>query len=211
MSDLTVINDIATSRETIMRHMQYIGYETSKYENVGCHEIQIYCSQKHTDMLNMSFENSRNPAYLGRVFVFYNVFHSAFRVNNMHDIVEQYKLQYALDNKDTIVIINKDPPNDTIQKLLKQLFDRDGIFIVVHSIAHLLFVVHDHSYVPKHEVLTKDEHEKVIQKWKADNLPVISRYDPVARAILLRPGSICRIERASKSTILEDYYYRYCI
>ena len=39
-----------------------------------------------------------------------------------------------------------------------------------------------------------------------DELPEISRYDPVAQAIGMRPGQICKIIRPSKTAITTDYY-----
>ena len=40
--------------------------------------------------------------------------------------------------------------------------------------------------------------------------PEISRFDPVARVIGLRPGQICKITRPSK-TAIESNYYRVCV
>ena len=37
-------------------------------------------------------------------------------------------------------------------------------------------------------------------------MPQISRYDPVAQAIGLRPGQICKITRPSKTAITSNYY-----
>jgi len=38
------------------------------------------------------------------------------------------------------------------------------------------------------------------------DLPSISRYDPVAQAIGMRPGEICKITRNSKTAITSDYF-----
>ena len=38
------------------------------------------------------------------------------------------------------------------------------------------------------------------------NFPDISRFDPVARAIGIRPGDVCHITRPSKTAIEADYY-----
>jgi DNA-directed RNA polymerase subunit H (RpoH/RPB5) len=40
--------------------------------------------------------------------------------------------------------------------------------------------------------------------------PEISRFDPVAQVIGLRPGQVCHILRASKTAITSDYY-RVCV
>ena len=45
---------------------------------------------------------------------------------------------------------------------------------------------------------------------KPELLPEISRFDPVAKAICIRPGQVCKITRPSK-TAIETNYYRICI
>jgi DNA-directed RNA polymerase subunit H (RpoH/RPB5) len=40
--------------------------------------------------------------------------------------------------------------------------------------------------------------------------PDISRFDPVARAIGIRPGQVCNIIRPSKTSITTNYY-RICL
>jgi len=37
-------------------------------------------------------------------------------------------------------------------------------------------------------------------------LPDISRFGPVAQAICIRPGEICKIQRSSRSAITSDFY-----
>ena len=41
-------------------------------------------------------------------------------------------------------------------------------------------------------------------------IPEISRFDPVALALLMRPKQICKITRSSKTSITFDFY-RICI
>ena len=43
-----------------------------------------------------------------------------------------------------------------------------------------------------------------------EELPEISRFDPVSLAIGLKPGDICKILRESK-TAINGVYYRYCV
>ena len=43
-----------------------------------------------------------------------------------------------------------------------------------------------------------------------NQLPEISRFDPVAQAIGMRPGNICEIIRPSKTAIYAPYY-RICV
>ena len=66
--------------------------------------------------------------------------------------------------------------------------------------------------VPSHRILSESEKEEVkkIYNIKEDSqFPEISRFDPVALAIGLRPNKVCEILRPSPTTI-ETKYYRLC-
>ena len=57
--------------------------------------------------------------------------------------------------------------------------------------------------------LNKTEKEFIMEKYKIINekqLPEISRFDPVASAIGLRPGELCEITRPSTTSITSKYY-----
>ena len=54
--------------------------------------------------------------------------------------------------------------------------------------------------------------EKVMRKYNlksVSQLPEISRFDPVALLIELRPGSVCKIDRNSVTSV-DSIYYRVC-
>jgi DNA-directed RNA polymerase subunit H (RpoH/RPB5) len=78
----------------------------------------------------------------------------------------------------------------------------------------LQFNILDHELVPPHIVLTDEEKNDFLKKYNIDTpktqVPQISRFDPVAGAIFLKPGQICKIIRPSK-TAIKGLYYRYCI
>ena len=68
-------------------------------------------------------------------------------------------------------------------------------------------------YVPKHTILTDAEVLELKKRYNINNtseLPEISRYDPVAQAIGMRPGQICKITRPSKTAITTEYYRVCC-
>ena len=80
-------------------------------------------------------------------------------------------------------------------------------------ISTLQYSVLDHNLVPKHIKLTREESDEFRVQYKIlddSNIPSISKFDPVAKAIGLRPGEICKIIRPSK-TVIESIYYRICI
>ena len=136
------------------------------------------------------------------------------RKDNLDQIIEDlYDIETVLEKKDTLVIISNDEPNDTILQKLKYLFDHSGIFLVINAIKRLQFNILEHALVPPHRVLLESEVETVMKRYNITSkiqFPDISRFDPVARVIGLRPGQVCHIIRPSK-TAIEANYYRVCI
>ena len=122
-------------------------------------------------------------------------------------------LTETLKKTDTLFIIIKDEPNETLINELKHIWERDGIFIVIENIKRLQFNILNHTLVPNHRVMLDSEVVDIMKKYNITNkiqFPDISRFDPVARAICLRPGHVCNIIRASK-TAIETNYYRICV
>ena len=68
-----------------------------------------------------------------------------------------------------------------------------------------------HKFVPRHLLLTKEESQKLLDKYKIDltDLPQIFENDPVAIAIGAKEGDIVRIIRDSNTTVKTIDYYRY--
>ena len=83
----------------------------------------------------------------------------------------------------------------------------------MHYIKRLQFNLLDHELVPLARVLSIDETNKLKEKYHihtVDKLPEISRFDPHALALNLRPGQVIQIIRKS-NTALEYNYYRVCV
>ena len=111
------------------------------------------------------------------------------------------------------MIIIKDDMNETMTNLLKHIWEQDGILIVIQSIKRLQFNILDHILVPSHRVLNNDEVAVVKDRYNImddTQFPDISRFDPVAQIIGIRPGQVCEIIRPSK-TAIKSYYYRICV
>lgn len=73
-------------------------------------------------------------------------------------------------------------------------------------------LVPDHVYVPKHEIMTKNEAEQVLKKFncKPTELPLIFVNDPAIMGLGVKPGDMIKITRRS-GTAGESLYYRYVV
>jgi len=136
------------------------------------------------------------------------------RPQQLKDIIEDlYELESILTKNDTLIIIINDEPNDTIISKLKYLYDHDGIFVVIHNIKRLQFNILQHKLIPDVSILTEQEVTNLKEKYNIKNvlqLPEISRFDPLALAICMRPNEVCKITRKS-ATALHSEFYRVCI
>ena len=70
----------------------------------------------------------------------------------------------------------------------------------------------EHMLVPKHEVLTKEEGENVLESYRARkrDMPLIRTNEDVAKYYNMKPGEITRIYRPSPLTC-ESIAYRLVI
>lgn len=120
--------------------------------------------------------------------------------------------------KDTIKIINeelnlhlKEINNNKIKNDLgydEKHFGNVSIF----DIKTLQYNILNHQIVPKHTIIRDDKDiQKILEmsNCNLDQLPVISKNDPVAKLKLGTNGDIFKIIRKSK-TCGEDTYYRVC-
>jgi DNA-directed RNA polymerase subunit H len=74
------------------------------------------------------------------------------------------------------------------------------------------FKIFDHDFVSKHELLTPEEKEEILEKYKMQpyQLPRINAYDPAIIAVGGKPGDIVRVIRKSQ-TAGKYVAYRYIV
>jgi len=172
---------------------------------------------KQNNQLDMLLETSaenvteENPSK--KIYIRYYLASRPAPKNLQEMIDDLFVLSETLTKKDTLFIIIKDEPNETLINELKHIWESEGIFIVVESIKRLQFNILNHALVPPHRVMLESEVADIMKKYNIYDkvqFPDISRFDPVARVIGLRPGQVCHIIRDSK-TAIETNYYRVCV
>lgn len=195
------------SRVTILDYMKTLNYDVEEYDNFSINEIDAMYSNNQLDMI------LKNTATDRKMYIMYYLA-KTLRAQSLDEIVEElYDVENVLTKKDTLVIIMDDEPNDTLRNKTKYLFEKYGVFVVVHNIKRLQFNILNHMWQPKVEILTPEETDALKTAYhlkSVQQLPEISRYDPLAMAIALRPNEVVKLIRNSQ-TALETVYYRVCI
>lgn len=210
-----LISQIYQSRKIILELMDKQGFDTLGYSNFSVSEVN---AMKQNNQLDMLLE-SKPPTTKGKtadgnkIYIRYYLA-KTIRPANIHEMIDDlFVLTETLKKNDTLYIIIKDNVNETLINELKHIWERDGIFIIIENIKCLQFNILNHILVPNHNVMKDNEVKDVMIKYNIidkNQFPDISRFDPVSRAIGLRPGQVCHIIRPSKTAIEADYY-RICV
>jgi len=205
-----LVSDIYTSRKIILELMGKQGYNIKDYSNFSVNEVN---SMKQNNQLDMLLETVEGAPKKRKMYIRYYLA-KAIRPANIHEMIDDlFVLTETLKKDDTLFVIIKDDPNETLVNELKHIWEKDGIFIVIESIKRLQFNILEHVLVPEHRVLSDSEVDDIMKKYNITDktqFPDISIFDPVARVIGLRPNQVCHIIRASK-TAIEANYYRVCV
>lgn len=190
------------SRNNLIQILEERGYKIDEYNEFSINDIGLMLTNKQLDLL---LDNTLG----NKIFVKYYLGKS-LRPNNIQEIVDDlFIYEKILSKNDDLLIICKDEVNESIKTTIKQIWDDHNIYIGICSIKRLQFNILKHSLVPKHSILSKEQEEPFMKRYNITDvkkLPEISRFDPVATVIGLRPNQICHIIRPSKTAITSDYY-----
>tara|TARA_B100000497_G_scaffold90345_1_gene100782 strand:- start:45 stop:677 length:633 start_codon:yes stop_codon:yes gene_type:complete len=200
------ITEIHTSRKNLLKQLKTAGF------NVDSHEVtlsEIYYMNVHNE-LDFKVSNDLGNTALVKYFM-----GKTIKVSMLQTITSELFTEDGFDpNINTIVIMVDNEPNSSVQETVKQIYAEENVCFIIYNIKRLLFNIHDHKLVPKHRILTTIEKERFLEKYTIINpkneLPTLSRFDPVALSIFIKPDQICEITRNSINGI-ESKYYRLCV
>jgi len=209
----SIISSLYKSRKTVLQLMNKQGYNTEDYENFSINDVNSMFQNKQLDMLLEKKEKEPGDKINRKMYITYYLA-KTLRPQSVQEIIDDlFNLEEVLTKDDTLMIIVKEDMNDTLINLLKHIWEQDKIFIVIQNIKRLQYNILEHNLVPQHRVLNKDEYSNIKEKYNIMDdvqFPEISRFDPVAQVIGVRPGQVCEIIRPSKSAI-QSMYYRICV
>lgn len=199
------------SRQILLELLKKRGYIVEEYEGFSVNEIDTMTRAATLDMFLTTVDSVDYP--MKKIYIKYEMnMSTAILDNTMNDLFENAQEKYKLrPGIDTLVIVSKDNPNDKMQSYLVNLFETRQIFVTIINIHRLQFNILEHELQPR-EIFVLTETEKIdfMRKYNISNIhkniPEISRFDPLALALFLKPGDVCRFVRDSPVAISADYY-----
>jgi DNA-directed RNA polymerase subunit H len=201
------ILSIYTSRNTLVEQLETLGYDMSDYSQFSINEIDAMTVNGQLDMLVSRPDGKK-------AYIKYMLNVKQLRKDNLDQLIEDlYEIETVLEKKDTLIVVTNEEPNDTMVARMKYLYDHSNIFVVMHFIKRLQYNISKHVLVPHATVLSAGEIDELKRKYNIQSiskLPEISRFDPQALTLCLRPGDVIKISRKS-NTALEYNYYRICL
>ena len=215
-TDLSVsssfFSSLYKSRQNILNILSNIGYDVSDYEHFKSHELHAMMKNNEMDML-LENKNKNKKIYI-KYFELTGKQSKVLRQATIEEMIEElFEIENILSNNDDFIIISELPNSEPINVYLKHVWETENKYITVIPLKTLQYNILEHKLVPSHRILNEEEDKEFKNKYNIKEnaqIPEISRFDPVAKLIGIRPGEICEIERNSKTAITSKYY-RCCI
>jgi len=209
----SLISSVYKSRAILLELMNMQGYNIDEYEGFSVNEVNTMKLNNQLDMILEKNKVSTTEKRQSKIYIRYYLAKS-LRPQNLQEMIDDlFNIEEVLMKEDTLFIVVKDEVNETLANTIKHIWEQDGIFIVIQNLKRLQFNILKHNLVPPHRVLSVVETLQIKKKYNIMNdnqFPDISRFDPVAQAIGIRPGQVCEIIRPSKTAISAPYY-RICM
>ena len=200
------IAKIFKSRKIMLNLAERRGYNTDQYKDFNIPEIATLFGTCNLDML------LTNPETQSKLYFKYHLKTKISKTHIQDYIEDLYNVEETLGEDDNLIIVGKDKPNDTLINVLDMSYKTDKYYVNIYNIHDYLYNILDDVLVPPHRIID-DEEKKVIAKYynivNDSQWPEISRFDPVATAIGLKPSDVVEIIRSSP-TSLTTKYYRFC-
>ena len=203
----STILSIYNSRNTIVQIMHKLNYNIEEYDVFSINEINAMFLNNQLDIL---LTHNTEPK---KIYIKYYLNGKQIRSALDNIIEDLFEIESVLTKNDTLVIIIDEEPNETIINKIMYLYEHDGIFIVIHNIKRLQYNILNHVLIPNVDILNEQEVEKLKQKYNLNTLkqlPEISRFDPLALIVHLKPNQVIKLLRKSPTAINTEYY-RVCI
>jgi DNA-directed RNA polymerase subunit H (RpoH/RPB5) len=207
---VSFVRRVFTARATRLSQLASLGYKVGHLQGMSPADVDRQMQDQELNFVVSGTSASQRPVHVR--------FHidKALRQVHINTLADEFRELGGFNiAHDTVVLISKDLPNDSVRAAVVSARAGGGPYIVIQALAELQYNVLTHRDVPAHRAMSANEIKVCREKYglTAHNgilkLAGISQFDPVARAMLFRPGTVCEITRPSLSAGT-CVYYRLC-
>lgn len=207
------LSKLFKSRSNIIYYLTEMGYDCSLYEHFSMEELDTLQRNSCLDFMVVKDQEKCFVRYMTEDANTKNPANSVKKLNISNIIDTMFTQEGMLTEKDTLVLITNEYSTESIHKALKNIWELKKLYVVLFDLKQLQLNVLKHRLVPKHVKLSAEQKVELYKELKIEEdsqLPEISRFDPVAKTLFLRPGEVCQITRYSKISFT-DVFYRVCV
>ena len=186
-----LISEVYKSRRNILDIMEKQNFDVSEYSNFSINEVN---TMFNNDQMDMILENDKDR----KIYIRYNLGSKINESVILNFVEDLFYLSETLKKTDTLFIITKEELNDPLSNVLKHIWEKEKVHIVIESIARLQFNILNHNLVPNHRIMNENEVTAMMEKYNIlsfEQLPEINRFDPVAKLIGIKPKEVCEIQK----------------
>ena len=209
--------NIYKSRKHILKMLRVRGYDTKKYDNQNREELLILFQNRDKknsfiqDTIDILIEGLNN-----KIFVKYILTDKPPRSKAIEKYVENYYYEEEfLEKEDVCIFITKDKVTykGSLENYMNGIYYKDKIFFQVMCLNSLLYDLTLNKLVPKYQILTAEETQKVANKYGIDDnklFPNVLINDPLAVFYGVKINELVKITYPSITNGI-TIFYRLCI
>lgn len=210
-SKQSYIKQVYNSRLNMIEYLKNMQFDCSDYENFSIEEVEV---MKNHGQLDFRVTKETGDACYVMYKLDSSLKQNMVKKNNIENFINEiFEDNIPIEKNDTLVIITTEYSQDSIHKIIKNIWENEQKYVVIMTLANLQYNILKHTFVPKHIKLNEEEKVEFYKKFNIQHdtqIPEISRFDAVAKIIFLRPGDVCKIIRYDKISFTNEYY-RLCV
>ena len=178
------VEKLFKSRETILDILETREFDVDSLRNYSFEEIRIMLSNHSKSNKDISALDIRLTSKKGNNVLVKYILTPKIRLSNIQSLIEHFMEE--MNEGDSFVIIINEPLTyeDSFEEYVNNIYQKNKIFVQYFYINTITFNVTKHDMVPKHEVISEDEKQKLINDLNITNitkLPKIKKTDPIAK------------------------------
>lgn len=228
MTDLQLNEYVYKSRKHIIEMIKERGYDTNNIsvyskdgliELLGNHRKGGFDLSSDLSALDIHVSKKLEDGISQKLIIKYRLDEKFKKSKKLQTQIDEIFDKYELTRNDCLIIMNVDivymkegiKNNNVMLKFINQQYT-EGKYVQIYGLQNFLFNVYNHTFVPKHTIVPKDEVKDVVELYrtKIEKLPKIFREDAIAKFIGAKPGDLIKIKGFSETSGFITKY-RLCI